>query len=223
MRLDLHPLRTAGHTIEIELSPLSDHPDHPTTGQAVRQVITAHRTLGLTPVVNFTGGTKLMSISAFAAANAEKAPNFYFDTTARHIHPGTTLALPAPLDSSATTFRLIAAQLSVSILTAAHGINHFIPGRDPAAWLPLSRLLAADPKLEQATHAFATTTLYEHNRRPEDYHRILETPIDDIPDALVEPLVDAYHIQLRAGHWHLAHPAADSFRRWAAGERYESH
>ena len=215
-------LQLAGHAAAPRFVELPDHPDHHATGRAVLEQLAAARDAGLTPVVNITGGTKLMSIGAFAAAHQQKAAACYVDTTQRQIHAATTTPLPAPLDSSPVTFRRIAGQLTVAILTAAHGIKTPVTGRDPAPWLPAARLLAADPDLEQATHDFAVRCLDECRRKPNDYVKLLDTSLDELPDQLIEPLAEAGHIYLRGDRWFLWHPEADKFARWAGGERYDA-
>jgi len=201
---------------------LPDNPDHHATGQAVLTQIASARSSDLTPVINITGGTKLMSIGAFAAAYQQKAPAFYLDTAHRLFIPATSRPLPAPLDSSVVAFQRLAARLTVPVLTAAHGIEKLVPGRDPAPWLPAARALHDDGKLEIAVHEFTDRYLDEGKRQPADYARLLSTPLDNIPDPLIEPLSAAGHIHLRDGRWHLWHPEPDVFGRWAAGERYDS-
>lgn len=215
-------LQLAGQTAAPQFVELPDLPDHHATGQAVLAQLAAARAAGLAPVVNITGGTKLMSIGAFAAAHQQKVPALYLDTANRHILPATSAPLPSPLDSSPVAFRRIADQLTVPILAAAHGIEKLSPGRDPAPWRSLARLLAADPKLEAAVHDFATDRLNEEKRKPADYARLLATPLDALPDALVEPLEAANQITLRDGRWFLYLPAADDVARWAAGEAFPS-
>lgn len=217
-----HALKLAGHSALPRFVELPALPDHHTTGQAVLTQLAAAREAGLTPVVNITGGTKLMSIGAFAAAHQQRAPACYVDTAHRQIHAATPTPLPAPLDSSPVAFRRIAEQLTVAILTAAHGVTSLVDGRDPAPWLPTARMLAADPRLEQATHDFSVRWLDEEKRKPTDYARLLTTPLDELPDPLIEPLHEAGLICLRDNHWYLWHAEAEKINRWANGERYDT-
>jgi len=215
-------LHLAGQTARPLRVELPDSPDHHATGHAVVEQLTAARSAGLAPVINITGGTKLMSIGAFAAAHQQKAPACYLDTANRQFIAATSIPLPPPLDSSPAAFRRIADQLTVGILTAAHGIETFVPGRDPAPWLETARSLANDPELEVATHGFAKEYLDEGDRQPADYARILDTPLDALPEPLIESLAEAGHISLRNDRWHLAHADAGMVMRWATGERYDS-
>jgi len=201
---------------------LPDNPDHHHTGRAVLDQINTARTAGLEPVINITGGTKLMSIGAFAAAHQQKAAAFYLDTAHRQVLAATAVPLPSPLDSSPAAFRRVADKLSVAVITAAHGITALDLGCDPSGWLPAARLLARDSALERAVHDFACHNLDEGRRQPADYVRLLQTPLDDLPDPLIEPFVTADLITLRDGRWHLSHPNPTELERWASGERYES-
>jgi hypothetical protein len=207
---------------EVRRVELRDNPDHHATGHAIKREIAVARAADLAPVVNITGGTKLMSIGAFAAAYQEKIPACYVDTAHRLFIAASNIPLPAPLDTSPIAFRKLADRLNVPVMAAAHGIGHFTPGRDPSPWLPTARLIAKDPQLETATHEFAQNFLQESGRRPADYHRLLATPLDQIPDPLVEPLASSGHIHLQNGHWHLWHPQPECFARWASGEVYDS-
>jgi len=211
-------LQLAGHATEPRFVALPDHPDHVATGNIVREQIVAAQAENLTPVVNITGGTKLMSIGAFAASHQQKVAAFYVDTAQRLILATTNATLPAPLDSSPIAFRRIADQLTVPILLAAHGCTISTTGRDPSLWLPVARLLAASPKLEEATHAFALNSLDEGHHRPADYARLLDTPLDALPDPLIEPLNDAGHITLRDGRWYIWHDEAEKIASWAGRE-----
>ncbi len=202
--------------------PLPDNPDHHATGQAVLEQVSAAREAGLTPVVNITGGTKLMSIGAFAAAHQQRLPACYVDTAHRQILAATNVALPSPLDSSPTAFRRISDQLTVAILAAAHGAESVVSGRDPALWLPTARFLASDPELETATHLFAVDSLDEGRRQPADYARLLATPLDRLPDQIIESLAASGLIAQNEGRWHLWHPEPELFTRWSTGERYDS-
>ncbi len=215
-------LHLGGLRSPIILHALPDNPDHHATGNVISGLIMARRDKGIPPVVNITGGTKLMSIGGFAAANHHKVPNFYLDTQHRQIHAGTSIALPAPLDASPAAFRLMADALSVSVIASAHGISGFSPGRDPSGWLPAAHLLASQPELERRAHEFACDLLSEGHRRPADYRRLVwETPLDDLPDALIEPLALGGHIVMRDGRWWIAHHDPDLIARWAAGEPYD--
>src|SRR2546425_1095957 len=72
--------RQAGLQPAVELLTLSAMPAMPETFNAIKTAILEARNKGQTPVVNFTGGTKLMSIGAFSAALNQKALSLYVDT-----------------------------------------------------------------------------------------------------------------------------------------------
>lgn len=69
--------RQAGLKPAIEVVTLSAIPAMPETFNAIKTAILEARTKGETPVVNFTGGTKLMSIGAFSAALNQEALTLY--------------------------------------------------------------------------------------------------------------------------------------------------
>lgn len=215
-------LAEAGASSDVQVDALSPSPDLGETGQAVLNAITWARHRSLAPVVNFTGGTKLMAIGAFAAAHREHIPSFYIDSEQGGLLPGGTGPLPPPLDSSTVALKRARDALTVSVITAAHGVRLVSTGRDPGKWLPLARILAADPAVEKATHDFAVTQLDEGKRRPEDYLRILQTRVDDLPEPLIHPLFEAGALTLRDGAWHLAFPSSDVLARCAAGERLDT-
>jgi hypothetical protein len=89
-------LQKAGLPLHTRLIALSGVPDIRETGAAVKQAaaaLPAH----LTPVVNFTGGTKLMSIGAFVAAYTAQTPSLYVDTANLAFTDGGTGDLPLVL------------------------------------------------------------------------------------------------------------------------------
>lgn len=85
------------------------------TENAVRQA--AAGSAG-TPVVNFTGGTKLMSIGAWRAAEAGGWPALYCDTQSRSFVP--ERAMP---DMPLPPFEHVVKNLTVPVALAAHGIK----------------------------------------------------------------------------------------------------
>lgn len=213
----LHTPRTAGHADWIvaactraglnppcERHELSDTPDLNETGTRVNAAIGSAREAGLTPLLNFTGGTKLMSIGAFAAAHGSRTASVYVDTENQVLIPGPGSLLPAPLDNANAALRAAQDALNVDVITTAHGIASLTTGRDPEPWLPSARLLSKDPHLEAACHAFAEEQLAEGGRTPQDYLKLVDTPLAGLPEQLVEPLALASHITLRDGAWHLA-------------------
>src|SRR5438067_857322 len=64
--------RQANVIIELESIRLSEMPSIPETSRAVLRAIVAAREAHQIPVINFTGGTKLMSIGAYEAALHEQ-------------------------------------------------------------------------------------------------------------------------------------------------------
>lgn len=103
------------------------------------------------PVVNFTGGTKLMSIGAFAAASELRTPSLYVDTDERQFlngHSGKGLDEVFAGDFSFTPLRDC---LTVSTVAAANGRGRVTAGRDWQPLLPLALHLLHENVDEQAT------------------------------------------------------------------------
>jgi hypothetical protein len=69
---------------------LSEMPSIPETSRAVIRAIAEAKGQGFTPVVNFTGGTKLMSIGAYEAALREQVVSLYVDTDHQQFVDGHT-------------------------------------------------------------------------------------------------------------------------------------
>lgn len=74
-------LALAGLSVEFGDIPLAQsHPTHTDVFEAVHQAVLEERQAGRVPVVNLTGGSKLMGIGAFAGASQTEAPAVYVDT-----------------------------------------------------------------------------------------------------------------------------------------------
>lgn len=213
-------LSEAGFSVPTELVSLGRSPDHVATAHAVRTALQTASTVGVKPVVNVTGGTKLMSIGAFAAAHTAKVSCFYLDAATRRIHAGTAVTLPGPLDDPVKAFAIAAECLSVSVIATAHGVDQVTAGRDPAGWSAAAEILASDRFVEGSVHDFALSCLNEGKRLPADYVRLLNTPLDALPEALLEVLATHGQIVSRDERWYLWHPDPECIHRWAAGERF---
>lgn len=107
----------------------------------------------VTCVVNFTGGTKLMSIGAFAAAQARKAPSLYVDTQDACFVDGATSPEMSRLLGGDWSFTPIRKQLRVDVLGIANGVPRITAGKPWLAMLPLAKALFETIADEEATHA----------------------------------------------------------------------
>lgn len=100
-------------------------------------------------IVNFTGGTKLMSIGAYAAASVAKKPSFYVDTASGcFVDGGTAPGLAEVFPGCNLGLDSIMRQLSVSTIAIANGVERVTGGKAWRPFVPIARLLVADEKLE---------------------------------------------------------------------------
>ncbi|HZC79250.1 MAG TPA: hypothetical protein VE258_15965, partial [Ktedonobacterales bacterium] len=114
------------------------------TAEAIRSTLAA----GERPVVNLTGGTKLMSIGAFDAARTAGVSSVYVDTGRQQFIDGGT---GAPIDSlvnSDLTFEPIKSKLKVNVIAVANGLERVTNSKKWSTYVPLARHLLTTPKDE---------------------------------------------------------------------------
>lgn len=135
----------------IRLSPM---PSIAETKRAVARAINFARAEELTAIVNFTGGTKLMSIGAYLAAHQADppVPAFYVDTDNEQFIDGGTAPALADLLENDTSFTPLRPVLTLDIVAIANGIEHISKSRDWHPYLDLAEYLFANPAAEIATH-----------------------------------------------------------------------
>lgn len=120
---------------------LTDMPSIPETSRAVTRAIGEAKAEALTPVVNFTGGTKLMSIGAYEADLREQTVSLYVDTDHRQFidgHTGPKLNRVLGDDFSFTPHQKA---LTVNAIAVANGRQRVTGGRDWRPYLEISRHL----------------------------------------------------------------------------------
>lgn len=144
--------KAAGIEPELETVQLSAMPGIPESFNAVADVLNKTRERGQT-VVNFTGGTKLMSIGAFAAAQTQTVPSIYVDTMDACFVDGSTSPELNTLLTGDWSFTPIRNQLRVDVLGVANGVSRITSGRSWQAMLPLAEYLFNHIADEEATHA----------------------------------------------------------------------
>ncbi|MEI8045215.1 MAG: DUF1887 family CARF protein [Verrucomicrobiota bacterium] len=130
--------RQAQVSTELESIRLSEMPSIPETSRAVLRVVEAAREAHQTPVINFTGGTKLMSIGAYEAAMREQVTSLYVDTDHQQFldgHSGPKLNSVLGDDFSFTPFQNA---LTVNAIAVANGRQRVTGGRDWQPFLPLA-------------------------------------------------------------------------------------
>ena len=91
------------------------------THDAVQDGVAWLRARGCHPVINFTGGTKLMSIGAFQAALKEAATSLYVDGENRCFLDGGTGSELTALLPDGLSLDPLSPRLSVPMILAAHG------------------------------------------------------------------------------------------------------
>jgi hypothetical protein len=84
--------------------------------ESARQAMKQNLCIFPDPVVNITGGTKLMSLGAYLGAREFNYPIFYCDTNGKKFEP-LTRSLPVGM----RPFQEVVDQLTVDIIMAAHG------------------------------------------------------------------------------------------------------
>ena len=143
--------RQSGIKTSVEFVKLSAMPTMPETFNAVKAAIIEAHKAGQTPIVNFTGGTKLMSIGAFVAAlhQDHKAVSFYVDTEGENFVDGGTIDGLADLFERDFSFTPLVRALTVNTIAVANGRHRVTAGKDWTPFLPLAKHLF-DNVTEQA-------------------------------------------------------------------------
>ncbi len=143
--------RYAGLNVAPQNKRLSEMPTIQETAGATLQAIKEACDAGELPVVNFTGGTKLMSIGAYAAAAKEKVVAFYVDT--EHVrfvdaaHGGA--AVDGLLNGDFSLARH-GRELTINTVALANGCNARAQGRNPAPLMDLAQYLLGNRADEMA-------------------------------------------------------------------------
>jgi hypothetical protein len=136
-----------------------------------------------TTVIHFTGGTKLMSIGAYAAASANQCPSLYVDTFTQQFMDGHTSPVMRQLIGEDNHFQGIYDQLHVEILGMANGINRITAGKEWRPMVTLAEYLFNDAQAEEATHnaIHGCGGFCENGREPrtpDGWLRLMNVPIN---------------------------------------------
>lgn len=212
-------LELAGLTFDLRILPLTENPEIQETGAAIRQAIQDCANAGLTPVVNFTCGTKLMGLGAFVAALNTKSASLYIDSEQYRFIDGNTGPLPALIADSFAALRTAESALTLEIMAAAHGIESLSAGRDPAPYLTLARHLHQNPeeenRLNQAVKAIGNP------RKPAELLQALTKPLAGLSPTTANLAIEAGLLTAPADSPRLTRPASlAKLEAWADGERY---
>lgn len=173
--------RAAGIDPGMETIPLSAMPGIPESFQAVGEVLDKAKSDGQC-VVNFTGGTKLMSIGAFAAAQTRKIPSLYVDTQDACFTDGGTSTEMTELLAGDWSFTPIRNQLRVDVLGIANGVSRITGGKPWHPLLPLAEYLFDHPVEEAAAHAawHGPAGIFPNGREPreaKDWLPVFDRPV----------------------------------------------
>ncbi len=118
------------------------------------QACIGHLPEGEDAVVNFTGGTKLMSIGAYAAALQAKLPSLYVDTQdACFVDGATHPSRMGELLAGDWSFTPLRSQLRVDTVAIANGVSRVTSGKGWKPFLPLALWLFENNHGEEAVHA----------------------------------------------------------------------
>lgn len=124
---------------------LGDMPSMSEANRAVSKAIADFQRKGHRPVLNFTGGTKLMAVGAFQAASSAAVTSLYVDGEHGCFCEGQTGPPLANLLSNGLKLDLIGDQLSVKLIATANGCELQGQGHRFDTFLPLSRHLLTHP------------------------------------------------------------------------------
>jgi hypothetical protein len=171
----------AGIDPSIEVIQMSAMPGIPETFNAVMECLTEISKTNHSPVVNFTGGTKLMSIGAYAAALQLKVPSLYVDTQDSCFVDGNTSARMSEFLDADWSFTPIRNQLQIHIVAIANGIQRVTGGKPWKPMLPLATYMLDNQTEEQAAHdaLHGASGLFPHGREPRtphDWLSLIDTP-----------------------------------------------
>jgi len=146
--------RQAGIKPKLKTISMRAMPSMQETFNEVREAIATARDAGQTPIVNFTGGTKLMSIGAYAAAfkQEHRTMSFYVDTEHELFSDGRTAPGLTELMENDFSFSALRKALNVNMIAVANGRERVTGGQDWKPFLPLAQHLLDHSEEEQAVH-----------------------------------------------------------------------
>jgi hypothetical protein len=195
-------IRHAGLTQPIRSLPLSRAPDIMETAAKVCRTCKHALAIGLQPVVNINGGTKLMSIGAFAATIGPALSAIYVDTECRRfLQPG-KVPIPESLRDGDAAFTRAELRLNVDVVAATHGHNQISAGEDPTPYIELAEYLRAHPAEEHyCHHVFAALS---SNGPMVEQLAMLDRRLPELPAGLTRLALAAGLLETRGGCHYIA-------------------
>lgn len=169
---------------------LSSMPSLAETRRAIGRAARRAADAGLLPVLNFTGGTKLMSIGAWEEARASAMPSLYVDTQERCFWDGETGDF-SPFAAALGDFDAAARKLRVDLVAFSNGVARTTAGCNHATLIPLADHLLRDQATERQVweaisgrSGFLAKALGGPAFSPRDANQILylyETTVEGLP------------------------------------------
>lgn len=174
--------RTAGVKPTVRVVQLSAMPGIQETYNAVSALLEQAKKSGDEAVINFTGGTKLMSIGAYASARVRETPSLYVDTQDACFVDGGTSPTMSGLFGGDWSFTPIMEHLTLDVIGVANGVARITPGKLWEPMLPLAENLFANFEDEQAVWSafYGPAGRFSDSlgpRNPEEWLKVLDNPI----------------------------------------------
>jgi len=187
--------RQAACCVELETITLSAMPGMRETMQATLAAIERAGAQGEEVLVNFTGGTKLMSIGAYVAALKHKTSSFYVDTQDDVFVDGQSAEGLVSAFQGDLSFTPILRSLTVHAVAEANGCGRVTGGHDWRPLLPLALHLHTHPDDEHACHIAVHGSRGHHSpfanvRSADHWLNALDEDIP-LPEAVARLAVDA--------------------------------
>jgi len=188
-------VRQSGIDAHFENVRLSDMPGIAESARAVERCVEQSVQAGLRPVLNFTGGTKLMSIGAYQQAAALHLSSFYVDTHSGCFVDGGTGEGIAHLFGNNFAFAPFLDALSLDMMVVANGNQSVSEGSDWRPHLGAARALHAHPAeletVRQSLHGASGPVPFDAEpRTPAAWLEALGKPFT-VPSPLFQPLMEA--------------------------------
>jgi hypothetical protein len=183
----------SGLDAQFETIRLSLMPSIAETARRVKHAVEVSKQEGMLPIVNFTGGTKLMSIGAYQEAAKQQVASFYVDAQSGQFLDGETGAAITSVFGNDLSFSTIIARLTLDMMVVANGHQSVSAGREWSPLLPAAQALMTNTEDAQALSQTVLKQLPDpngKNLRPADWLAVLDTPFS-VPPTLLAPLCDA--------------------------------
>lgn len=224
-------LRQAGLKIGAkDVRLLSAMPSIAETAKAVMLEIDDLKEHGFTPLVNFTGGTKLMSIGAYAGASKKKTTCLYVDTASRVFVDGNTGPALKDVMGDDLSFTSLMNRLRADVVAVANGCERITGGKDWRKYRDFAARLISHPEDERACwEAFygdaGICPKGRTPRQPADWLAILGKSLN-IPKETAALAVDAQLLEMKGASFLLPQRERSALRsesriRWKAAQNLQ--